>query len=98
ARARAHYDVVHKPDLIAMTWDFDDDAVPVPGRQLIGYLRIHPNGRGSRVEVHQHAANDLQAAFLTTAWSTVLGRFAAAHSTTPRASTTPRPRRRKRTT
>ena len=73
---------------VAMTWDFDDEAVPVPGRQLIGYLRVHPNGRGSRIEVHQHAANDLQASFLTTAWSTVLGRFAAAHSTT-RPNTTP---------
>jgi DNA-binding transcriptional ArsR family regulator len=27
---RGHYDIIAKPNLIAMTWDFDDDAVPVP--------------------------------------------------------------------
>lgn len=76
---RGHYDVVAKPHLIAMTWDFDDDAVPVPGRQLTAYLRITPNRRGARVEVQQLADDDTQASFLTTAWEMVLGRFAAAH-------------------
>jgi ArsR family transcriptional regulator len=75
---RGHYDVIAPPELIAMTWDFSDDNVPVPGQQLIAYLRIRPRGRGSRVEVHQHAADDVQASFLESAWSTVLGRFVAA--------------------
>jgi DNA-binding transcriptional ArsR family regulator len=76
---RGHYDIVVKPELIAMTWDFDDDLVPVPGRQLIAYLRVTKRGKGARVEVHQLADNDMQASFLSTAWSMVLGRFAAAH-------------------
>ena len=74
---RGHYDVIAPPELIAMTWDFADDSIPVPGQQLIGYLRIRPHRRGSRVEVHQHAADEMQASFLETAWSTVLGRFVA---------------------
>jgi len=74
---RGHYDVIAQPELIAMTWDFADDNIPVPGRQIVGYLRFHPRGAGSRVEVHQHAADDTEASFLETAWSTVLGRFVA---------------------
>jgi len=74
---RGHYDVIAPPELIAMTWDFADDNIPVPGQQLIGYLRIRPRDGGTRVEVHQHAADEVQASFLETAWSTVLGRFAA---------------------
>jgi uncharacterized protein YndB with AHSA1/START domain len=91
---RGHYDVVAKPDLIAMTWDFDDDAVPVPGRQLIGYLRFTQDGGRTRIEVHQHAATETQASFLTTAWSTVLGRFvehAGGQSTRTRRA--PRPKK-----
>lgn len=76
---RGHYDVIAPPHLIAMTWDFADNNIPIPGRQLVGYLRVLPRGRGARVEVHQHAADDVQAAFLETAWTTVLGRFAAAN-------------------
>jgi DNA-binding transcriptional ArsR family regulator/uncharacterized protein YndB with AHSA1/START domain len=84
-QVRGHYDVVARPDLIAMTWDFDDDAVPVPGRQLVAYLRVRPSASGSTVEVHQHVVDPAQASFLITAWSTVLGRFASA----------PRPRARR---
>ena len=92
---RGHYDVVAAPELIAMTWDFDDDAVPVPGRQLVAYLRVRPAGDAAcTVEVHQHAADQTQAAFLATAWSVVLGRFASAHQGEPRPS--PSPRRRPR--
>ncbi len=72
---RGHYEVVAPPALIAMRWDFDDDAVPFPGRQLVGYLRFDPTGDGCRVEVHQRAADDTQAEFLTAAWSMVLGRL-----------------------
>jgi DNA-binding transcriptional ArsR family regulator/uncharacterized protein YndB with AHSA1/START domain len=93
---RGTYEVVSPPDLIAMRWDFDDDAVPVPGRNpLVAYLRVHPSGRGSRVEVHQLANDQQQATFLTEAWSMVLGRFADAHR--PGAGRTgPRPPRSKR--
>src|SRR5437764_4922808 len=76
---RGHYDVIAKPDLIAMTWDFGGDSVPVPGRQLTAYLRITPISGGARVEVQQLADTDLQASFLTAAWAMVIGRFAAAH-------------------
>jgi DNA-binding transcriptional ArsR family regulator len=76
---RGTYEVVAPPQLIAMRWDFDDDAVPLPGRALVAYLRVMPRGGGCRVEVHQHAADDRQAAYLTDAWSTILGRFADAH-------------------
>jgi uncharacterized protein YndB with AHSA1/START domain len=95
---RGSYEVVAPPDLIAMRWDFDDGAVPVPGRALVAYLRVHPARRGSRVEVHQHAADAAQADFLAGAWSFVLGRFAQAHADgTHRlgVSRPPRPKRRR---
>ena len=80
-----------------MRWDFDDDAVPIPGRTpLVAYLRVHPTRRGSRVEVHQLANDQQQAAFLTDAWSMVLGRFADAHrhGEAPPTRRAPRPKRR----
>lgn len=76
-RVRGRYEVVAPPDLIALRWDFDDDAVPVPGRQLVGYLRFQPVGSGCRIEVHQVAADAQQAEFLSVAWSLVLGRLVA---------------------
>lgn len=95
-RVRGHYEVLARPALIAMRWDFDDGVTPVPGRQLVGYLRFFPTSAGCRVEVHQAAEDPEQAEFLSTAWSTVLGRLQA-HSErpqhTPRA---PRPKRRDR--
>ena len=97
-QVRGTYEVVSPPDLIAMRWDFEDEDVPLPGRQLVGYLRVHPQGRGSRVEVHQLAADEAQASFLGTAWSLVLGRFAQAHEegAAPPARRAPRPKRRAR--
>ncbi len=74
-RVRGHYEVVAPPELIAMRWDFDDDAVPFPGRQLVGYLRFTAVGPGCRVEVHQRAGDTAQAEFLSAAWSMVLGRL-----------------------
>ena len=74
-RVRGRYEVVAPPDLIAMRWDFDDDVTPVPGGQVVGYLRFFPRADGSRVEVHQCAADAEQAEFLTAAWQMVLGRF-----------------------
>jgi DNA-binding transcriptional ArsR family regulator/uncharacterized protein YndB with AHSA1/START domain len=97
-QVRGTYEVVSPPDLIAMRWDFDDDEVPLPGQQLVAYLRVHPQGRGSRVEVHQLAADEAQASFLSTAWSLVLGRFAEAHEegAGPPGRRAPRPKRRGR--
>jgi DNA-binding transcriptional ArsR family regulator/uncharacterized protein YndB with AHSA1/START domain len=74
-RVRGRYEVVAPPDLIAMRWDFDDDAIPVPGRQLVAYLRFDSDPSGCRVEVHQVAADPAQAEFLSVAWSLVLGRL-----------------------
>jgi len=90
---RGSYEVVSPPDLIAMRWDFDDESVPLPGRSLVAYLRVHPTRKGSRVEVHQLADDDGQAAFLTEAWSMVLGRFAEAHSAGAPRSIATRPQR-----
>lgn len=93
---RGTYEVVSPPDLIAMRWDFDDGAVPVPGRTpLVAYLRVHPTRRGSRVEVHQLANDQQEADFLTDAWSMVLGRFVEAHARNG-AAPGPRPARSKR--
>ncbi|MBA2282647.1 MAG: metalloregulator ArsR/SmtB family transcription factor [Acidimicrobiia bacterium] len=93
---RGTYEVVAPPDLLAMRWDFDDEAVPMPGRGLVAYLRVHPTRKGSRVEVHQHAADDRQAEFLAAAWSMVLGRFAEHHAAAPRRAAGPRAPRPKR--
>jgi DNA-binding transcriptional ArsR family regulator/uncharacterized protein YndB with AHSA1/START domain len=95
-QVRGTYEVVSPPDLIAMRWDFDDDAVPIPGRELVAYLRVHPTRRGSRVEVHQLAQDEQQANFMATAWSLVLGRFAEGHTegAGPRPRRAARPKRR----
>jgi hypothetical protein len=78
-----------------MRWDFADDAVPVPGAQLVAYLRLSPTSAGSHVEIHQHAPTMQQAEFLTAAWSMVLGRLSEYHERS-RQSATRRPRRPKR--
>jgi DNA-binding transcriptional ArsR family regulator len=74
-RVRGRYEVVAPPELIAMRWDFDDEVTPVPGRQVVGYLRFFAEEGGCRVEVHQAAADAEQAEFLSVAWQMVLGRF-----------------------
>jgi len=67
-----------------MRWDFDDDNVPVPGREMVGYVRlslIRPPGAGAEgalachVEVHQLVGTPEQAAFMEVAWRMVLGRL-----------------------
>jgi DNA-binding transcriptional ArsR family regulator/uncharacterized protein YndB with AHSA1/START domain len=88
---RGRYEVVVPPDLLAMSWDFEDDNVPVPGRPLTAYLRVRPHGRGSRVEVHQLVDTPEQATFMEGAWTMVLGRLAANVET---ATSGPAPRRR----
>lgn len=94
-RVRGHYEVVAPPDLIAMRWDFADDGVPVPGGQLVGYLRFHPIPIGCRIELHQQAGDADQAEFLTVAWSMVLGRFTqyAISGRTPGGPRSSRPKR-----
>jgi DNA-binding transcriptional ArsR family regulator/uncharacterized protein YndB with AHSA1/START domain len=86
-RVRGRYEVVAPPELIAMRWDFEDEVTPVPGRQVVGYLRFFEAAHGTQVEVHQCAADPEQAEFLTVAWQMVLGRFtehAASGSVAPR--------------
>ena len=94
-RVRGHYEVVAPPDLIAMRWDFADDDIPVPGAQLVGYLRFRPTPAGCLVELHQRAEDAEQAEFLTVAWSMVLGRFTA-YAVGGRTARGPRPSRPKR--
>ena len=74
---RGRYELVHPPELIVMRWDFEDDAVPVPGREMVGYLRIEPRHGGAHVEVHQLVETPVQAEFMEAAWSLVLGRLKA---------------------
>ena len=100
---RGSYDVVCPPRLIAMRWDFDDDNIPVPGRELVAYLRLEPSSSGgTHVEVHQLVESQEQASFMEAAWGLVLGRLQrgveawrdpeAADAAVP----IPRPRRAKR--
>ena len=93
---RGRYEVVVPPSLIAMRWDFDDAAVPVPGAQLVGYLRFVATEVGTHVEVHQHARDAEQAEFMVVAWSLVLGRLVEHHLRTERSRPTRRARRPKR--
>lgn len=89
---RGHYDVVVPGELIAMRWDFEDDAVPVPGEESTAYLRFSLTPSGCHVEAHQHAVGPDQVEFFTAAWTMVLGRFAVGHDAPAR----PRPSRPKR--
>ncbi|HET6937375.1 MAG TPA: metalloregulator ArsR/SmtB family transcription factor [Nocardioides sp.] len=93
-RVRGRYEVVAPPQLIAMRWDFDDEVTPVPGRQVVGYLRFFPQDGGCRVEVHQCAADAEQAEFLSAAWQMVLGRFTAYAGSGPQSPRDPRPKHR----
>lgn len=74
-RIRGRYEVVAAPDLIALAWDFEDDNIPVPGGELIGYMRFTPVGAGCRVEVHQLCPDQAAAEFMEVAWAMVLGRL-----------------------
>jgi uncharacterized protein YndB with AHSA1/START domain len=74
---RGRYEFIIPPDLIVMTWDFDDGNIPVPGHPITGYLRIYPDHGGSRVVVHQLVNTAEQAAFMEVAWGMVLGRLKA---------------------
>ena len=72
---RGVYDAVCRPTLLAMRWDFEDDNVPLPGQDLVAYLRVEPRSTGAYVEVHQLVDDSAQASFMEAAWGLVLGRF-----------------------
>jgi len=97
-QVRGRYDVVHAPELVVMTWDFEDDNVPMPGGEMTGYLRIRPRGAGAHVEVHQVVDTAAQAEFMEAAWTLVLGRLRAGvvQACDPVATMAPRTRRSKR--
>jgi DNA-binding transcriptional ArsR family regulator len=97
---RGRYEIVCPPELIVMRWDFEDDAIPVPGGEMTGYLRVLPTGKGARVEVHQIVDTPHQAQFMEGAWSLVLGRLKAGitEALDPGLPVTPRRRRAKRRT
>jgi uncharacterized protein YndB with AHSA1/START domain len=104
-RVRGRYEVVAPPDLIAMRWDFEDDNVPLPGREMTAYLRVSSITTDARdvperthVEVHQLVDTPEQANFMYAAWRLVLGRLqqGVANASDPAASVTPRPPRPKK--
>jgi len=96
---RGRYDLVVPPSLIAMSWDFEDGNVPVPGQPRTGYLRVSGvDRRRARVEVHQLVDSAEQAEFMEAAWGMVLGRFkrgvvAASRGPSVTAPRAPRPKR-----
>lgn len=93
---RGRYTLVVPPELIVMSWDFDDDNVPLPGREMTGYLWVRPRaGGGSRVQVHQLVEGEEQAQFMEVAWASVLGRLRAGvvAASDPQEQVPPRPRR-----
>jgi DNA-binding transcriptional ArsR family regulator/uncharacterized protein YndB with AHSA1/START domain len=94
-RIRGRYDVVAPPELIALRWDFADDNVPVPGSEMVAYMRVHAHRTGARVEVHQLLDDARHAEFMEVAWTMVLGRLKAGvvAATDPDAAVTPRKRR-----
>jgi DNA-binding transcriptional ArsR family regulator/uncharacterized protein YndB with AHSA1/START domain len=103
---RGRYELVHPPELIVMRWDFDDDNVPFPGGEMVGYLRVSPSApsapsaQGSHVEVHQMVASAVQARFMESAWTLVLGRLksgiaAATDTAAPMVRRPPRTKRRR---
>ena len=92
---RGRYEIVVPPQLIVMSWDFDDGNIPVPGQPLTGYLRIYPQGDGSRVVVHQVVSTPDRARFMEGAWALVLGRLRA-NLVSALAGAAPSPRQRRR--
>jgi DNA-binding transcriptional ArsR family regulator/uncharacterized protein YndB with AHSA1/START domain len=95
---RGRYEIVCRPELIVMSWDFEDDTIPVPGGEMTGYLRVRPHQGGASVEVHQLVDTRAQAEFMEGAWGLVLGRLKAgvASASDPDSAMEPRPGRPKR--
>jgi DNA-binding transcriptional ArsR family regulator len=63
--------------LIVFRWDFEDDAIPLPGDTLTGFADFVATEQGTRIEVTQVVATREQAEFMHIAWGYVLGRYAA---------------------
>jgi DNA-binding transcriptional ArsR family regulator len=74
-RVEGLYERVDPPHLIALRWDFDDDNVPIPGGEMVGYMRFSAIESGTHVEVHQLLHAPEHAAFVESAWTMVLGRL-----------------------
>jgi uncharacterized protein YndB with AHSA1/START domain len=74
-QVRGTYEQVLAPSLIAMSWDFDDDRIPLPGGELVTYLRFDSTAAGCRVQAHQLVDTREQARFMEVAWTFVLGRL-----------------------
>ena len=92
---RGRYEIVVPPQMIVMSWDFDDGNIPVPGHPLTGYLRVYPHSDGSRVVVHQVVSTSDRATFMEGAWAMVLGRLKA-NIVSALAGSAPPPRQRRR--
>jgi DNA-binding transcriptional ArsR family regulator/uncharacterized protein YndB with AHSA1/START domain len=93
---RGRYTLVVPTSLIVMSWDFEDDNVPVPGREMTGYLWVRGrDAGGSHVEVHQLVEGEEQAHFMEIAWASVLGRLreGVVAASDPKRPLEPRPRR-----
>ena len=71
---RGTYEFVAPPGLIVMSWGFGLD-VPLPGEELVAYLRILPKGARSHLVLHQLADVDAHVEKLGNMWALVLGRF-----------------------
>lgn len=96
-QVRGRYEVVVPPTLIAMRWDFEDEALPIPGAERTAYLRFSEVPPGTRVQVEQWLQTEEQAQFLASAWQMVLGRFGAyASGLAPPLRRPARPKRRER--
>lgn len=76
-RVRGFYDHVLEPSLIAMTWDFEEGDVPVPGAGQRAYLELQPTAGGCRVIVRQLVADAGQIRRMERIWGLVLERFRA---------------------
>lgn len=80
-RVRGQFEVIAPPALIALQWDFEDDTIPVPGGELVAYVRfIETPAPSTVVEVTQLLDTVEHEEFLHTAWGFVLGRYAASVS------------------
>lgn len=73
---RGSYLHVVAPTFIAMSWDFADGTVPLPGGQRLAYLHLAHAAGGCAVTLHQLADDAAQARYFDAAWRLVLGRLA----------------------
>jgi DNA-binding transcriptional ArsR family regulator/uncharacterized protein YndB with AHSA1/START domain len=74
-RVRGTYDIVVKPSLIVMRWDFEDGQVPVPGAGQRAFLQFEERPKGCHLELHQLVRSPEQARYMERAWGMMLARF-----------------------